>query len=316
MRLPPLLQRTAAAALACSLPLSASRAAAHIELQQPLARYSNANRGGNEACPCGAGTTSRRCNDPATFSDPARSLDRATTFAPGETITVRFSENVGHEGRYRIAFDPDGADLGDFNQNVLLDEVDPAGAAGNLGEGTTWELQVTLPDITCDNCTLQLLQVIDGNTTEPVVDPSRRGEAYFQCADIVLQEGTPAGGIPPMDPGVHLAELVRPGRPAAMDPGSTPPPEPDATPASMAGDGGSGSNVSRGSTAPEGGVPSSHGDGSDGDGSCSLGPRPPARASLAALGLLGVSLAVLLRRRSLAAKCADCRPRAATLQSR
>ena len=33
-----------------------------------------------------------------------------TTFQPGETITVTWTETVDHPGHYRIAFDDDGTD--------------------------------------------------------------------------------------------------------------------------------------------------------------------------------------------------------------
>ncbi|MEY4551516.1 MAG: hypothetical protein RL685_7711 [Pseudomonadota bacterium] len=183
-------------------------------------RYSNIKAGENKACPCGSGTTDRRCNTPEDFSDSDRSLDRITTFAPGDTITLRFDEYVGHSGRFRIAFDPDGAELADFNQHILLDEPDPEGKIGNVAQASLWEFQVTLPNMTCDNCTLQLIQVMDGNMEEQVLDPSTRGGTYFQCADIVLANGTPAGGLAPVNPSDHFAERRRPER-ASADPAAT-----------------------------------------------------------------------------------------------
>jgi hypothetical protein len=205
----------ASAALAAGFQLASSSASAHIELQAPLNRYSDIKSGDNKSCPCGSGTTNRRCNKPEELSDPDRSSDRETTFAPGDTITVRFDEYVGHSGRYRIAFDPDGADLEHFNQNILLDEPDPSGNVGNMGQGSLWQFQVKLPNMTCDNCTLQLIQSMDGNTTEPLLDPVARPSAYFQCADIVLANGAPPGGLPPADPTEHLGQRGRP-QPIAM----------------------------------------------------------------------------------------------------
>jgi hypothetical protein len=205
------------AALAAGFQLLTSTAFAHIELQSPLNRYSDIKAGDNKSCPCGSGTTNRSCRKPEEFADPDRSPDRATTFAPGDTITVRFDEYVGHSGRYRIAFDPDGASLDAFNENILLDEPDPGGNTGNMGQGSLWQFQVTLPNMTCDNCTLQLIQVMDGNTTDKVLNPVDRGGTYFQCADIVLANGTPAGGIPPADPTDHLGQKGRPNpTPAAL----------------------------------------------------------------------------------------------------
>jgi hypothetical protein len=75
-----------------------------------------------------------------------------------------------------------------------------------MGQGSLWEYQVQLPNMTCDNCTLELIQVMDGDMTDPVPDPSTRGGTYFQCADIVLADGAPAGGLPPADPTDHLGQ--------------------------------------------------------------------------------------------------------------
>jgi hypothetical protein len=212
-------QAAASAALAAGFALLSSTASAHIELQAPLNRYSDIKAGDNKSCPCGSGTTNRSCKKPEELSDPDRSPDRETTFAPGDTITVRFDEYVGHSGRYRIAFDPDGADLDHFNQNILLDEPDPSGNVGNMGQGSMWQFQVTLPNMTCDNCTLQLIQVMDGNTVDPVLNPVDRGGTYFQCADIVLAEGAPPGGLAPASPTDHLGQKGRPVTTPAAAPG-------------------------------------------------------------------------------------------------
>lgn len=194
----------ASVALAAGFQLLSSAAFAHIDLQVPTNRYSDPRDGDNKSCPCGAGTTNRRCNKPEELSDPDRSVDRITTFAPGDTITVQFDEYVGHSGRYRIAFDPDGASLDHFNENILLDEPDPVGRVGNMGDGSKWSFQVKLPNMECENCTLQLIQAMDGNMVDPVLDPVERPSTYFQCADIRLVAGTPAGGIPPANPSEHL----------------------------------------------------------------------------------------------------------------
>ncbi len=292
----------AAAALACGLQLLATAARAHIELQLPMNRYSNIKMGENKACPCGSGTTSRRCNDPAEFSDTDRSLDRITTFAPGDTITVRFDEYVGHDGRYRIAFDPDGAELEDFNQHILLDEPDPRGSTGNIGEGSVWEFQVTLPDMTCDNCTLQLIQVMDGNTTDRVLDPSTRGGTYFQCADIILAEGTPVGGIPPASPGEHLAERRRPerapstlGQPAQPEDTAEAPESAVGTAMMAVGD----ALPGNGSTPPAEREDSTPGGSSTESGACALAPGRSQRSlsGLCLLALTGSALSGRRRRR-------------------
>lgn len=166
-------------------------ALAHMALEEPLPRYPTDGDGRNKSCPCGVGEGDRTCNVASDRSDPDRS-DDVTTYAPGETITLRWRETIGHSGRWRIAFDEDGADMNDFNAHILEDIRDPAGNAGNAGDGNLWEVEVTLPTTPCDNCTLQLVQIMDGQTNDPVQDPIGRS-SYYQCADIVLS-GTP---LPP-----------------------------------------------------------------------------------------------------------------------
>ena len=166
-------------------------ALAHMALEAPLPRYPTDGDGDNKSCPCGVGQGDRTCNVASDRSDPDRS-DDITTYAPGETITLRWRETIGHAGRWRIAFDEDGADMRDFNANILEDIEDPGGDAGNTGDGNLWEVEVTLPTTPCDNCTLQLVQIMDGQTEDPVDNPVGRS-SYYQCADVVLS-GTP---VPP-----------------------------------------------------------------------------------------------------------------------
>ncbi len=160
-----------------------SLAFAHIGIESPPPRYPSDGFSDNKNCPCGVGTGGTLCSGDS--SDPDRGTD-ITVYAPGETITIAWHEVIGHSGRYRVAFDDDGADLDDFNANILLDIEDPIGSAGNTGLGDLWEVQVTLPSTPCDNCTLQLIQVMNGNTVDPVPDPTGMS-TYYQCADIALE---------------------------------------------------------------------------------------------------------------------------------
>jgi MYXO-CTERM domain-containing protein len=159
-------------------------AQAHEALVEPVSRYDSDGFSANKACPCGLGPNNQLCSE-ATTSDPNRST-RINEYDAGETITVSLHEVVGHSGRWRIAFDPDGADM--------LDEADPAGSVGNTGKGDLWEWQITLPSEPCDNCTLQVLQIMNGNTVDPVADPTGQS-TYYQCADLLLVgTGTDTGG--------------------------------------------------------------------------------------------------------------------------
>lgn len=140
--------------------------AAHTLLDEPSRRYDDMK---GAVCGKGGGADARTSN--------------FTRYAPGETITVRWTETINHVGTYRIAFDDDGADRGDFDANVLATIEDPSNDSGD-----TFDTEVTLPDVECTNCTLQLIQVM-GQT-------GNDSNTYFQCADLVLGDGesAPPGG--------------------------------------------------------------------------------------------------------------------------
>ena len=190
------------AATTCTLILicAATPAAAHIELDAPAPR---SNDGQNKWCPCGSGGDGSRDNAGCAISDrdPERGPSSGT-FAPGATVTLRWRETVGHTGRFRVSFDDNGADQADFDANILADIADPAGGDGNTGTANQWSVDVTLPDQACSTCTLQLVQVMNGNPNDEV--PSLFGTStYYQCADIEIAEGgaTSGSGTPAADKG-------------------------------------------------------------------------------------------------------------------
>ncbi len=183
--------------------LVALPAVAHLELLSPVSRY-----GGNvlKFGPCGTPGGERSSN--------------VTTLEPGAVLEVVWDEYIDHPGHYRIAFDVDGDD--DFvdpiclsgcqttspeielysNASVLLDGIDDT-AGGGEGRAS-----VTLPDIECDNCTLQIIQVMYDKP--PYALPG--DDIYYQCADLVLRAGG-AGAVCAGDCNgdgvVHISELIR-----------------------------------------------------------------------------------------------------------
>lgn len=137
--------------------VSAFPAAAHIRMDFPIGRYSDDFL---KDTPCGKGAGDPRSGN-------------VNTFEPGATITVRFTETIDHAGFYRVAFDEDGADAADFDAadaelGRLDDPADP--------DGVEKTIAVTLPDVECARCTLQLTQDMTGSL-------------YYQCADLVLATG-------------------------------------------------------------------------------------------------------------------------------
>ncbi len=158
-------------ALATAVLLVPAVAQAHIQLTNPAPRTLM-----QKARHCGQTT-------------PARGTP--TVLAPGAMLEVRWNETINHPGHYRISFDTDGEDfvfpptangttMG--MPNVLIDLiVDRATTAGN----NSYTQMIQLPDVTCENCTLQLIQVMTDKP--PYTTDALSDDLYFQCADIALR---------------------------------------------------------------------------------------------------------------------------------
>jgi hypothetical protein len=100
------------------------------------------------------------------------------TFLPGEQITVQWEETINHPGYFTIAFSP-ANDTG-FQDNILA-RIDDT--QNNLNDMPHFYSEtITLPNIECDNCTLQLIQYM----TER--DPP---SLYYSCGDLRLAAAEP-----------------------------------------------------------------------------------------------------------------------------
>ena len=126
---------------------------------------------------------------PCGLTDSLRGPEQV--FEPGETITVEWNETVEHPGHYRIAFDIDGEDFplpnnpdDDFDV-TLVDQI----ADRNVnGADRTYSQEITFPDVECENCTLQLIQIMTTNIPY--------NSFYFQCVDVSLRAGGGGGEGP------------------------------------------------------------------------------------------------------------------------
>ncbi|MDT8397039.1 MAG: hypothetical protein RQ899_00280 [Pseudomonadales bacterium] len=186
---------------------------AHIDLERAgthVAKFAQGERG--------ADTKMAPCGNPDGIATGA-----SYTYQPGETITLSVAEYVSHPGYFRIAFDNDGdddfldprwivaqdpnrdggcpidendqcrpgnpAEDGDFfnNATVLMDYLNPH----LRGTAATYTWQLTLPDVECDNCTLQVIQVMEdparGFHGVYNTSPGDNNDVYHQCVAIKLQ---------------------------------------------------------------------------------------------------------------------------------
>jgi len=157
-----------------------SSASAHIKLTYPPARPGGIND--VKDAPCGI-AGSKRVASP-------------TVLASGQKLIVTWDETVGHDGFFIVSFDDDGADFPiplsqtavDNDKTFKLATV-PDPSNNPLKQ---FQVEVPLPDIECDNCTIQLIQVM--STAKTWSEP----DLYFHCSDVTLRRGAtpdpPPGG--------------------------------------------------------------------------------------------------------------------------
>ena len=184
------------ACLLVALGMCAGEARAHFAVDLSDTHVSRHGPGEIKSPPCGRPDSERGEN--------------VHTHAPGETIHLSWVEYVGHPGYYRIAFDDDGEDDfvnpasiapagrtcaegepncgdGDFynNATVLIDDF---GRHDDSPSGKRYAVDVKLPDVECDNCTLQIIQLMTEASKAPY-DPAAEDadDLYYQCIDLRLQ---------------------------------------------------------------------------------------------------------------------------------
>jgi hypothetical protein len=157
-------------------------ARAHINLLEPVARVPGFPDSMLLRGPCG-----QRQN--------TRLEDRVTVLRPGQSIDMVWEVYVQHVSYFRISFDPDGDDSFSTRPSAPSDastddptELTPGDGELILdyildrgGDADRVEHQVTLPNVECDRCTLQLTQFTYGLPLDDAI--------YYQCADLVLDDG-------------------------------------------------------------------------------------------------------------------------------
>lgn len=154
--------------------LSGNSAAAHIRMLSPQARYGDAQKVG----PCGVAGGERGPTE--------------LVLTPGATLELVFEEYINHPSHYRVSFDDDGDD--DFRDpagyddyyshpSVLLDAIADEETPGPR------TLRVQLPDVECERCTLQLVQVMYDKP--PYTTPGN--DLYYQCVNLALRASADDG---------------------------------------------------------------------------------------------------------------------------
>ncbi len=188
---PPALACAAAIYPALALAAWPSAASAHVCMEVPVSRAGPdcSAASPQKVGPCGINQRG----------------DVVTAFRPGETITVTLNETIDHPSHYRVAFSLAGDQFDDPTRTdepagdgryVLRDDIIDEPAARQ-------DVEVILPDVTCEQCTLQLIQVMY-DRLDPGELPTA-GDLYFGCADIALREDAAPTSAPGADAGAPEA---------------------------------------------------------------------------------------------------------------
>jgi len=171
--------------------LAPTTAAAHIEISSHITRH---GKNQQKVGPCGA-------------EDEGGPGDNIYVYEPGETVAIAWHEFVDHPGHYRVSFaeagddefvDPATADERYSNDAVLLDGIDDVDGVD------AYEVEVTLPQVECDACTIQIVQVMTDKA--PYGDGN---DLYYHCVDVQLVTG---GGPDMLEEGCGCTLSGDPGR--------------------------------------------------------------------------------------------------------
>jgi hypothetical protein len=148
---------------------------AHFVLVEPAATLMQNNLGDPQKIgPCGGVSANAARGTPA---NPGTPTGTVTPVKGGSTLHIKTQETVFHPGHYRVALAPTAAQLppdpvvttrpsdrGEQSVSAVIQNpaVPPVLVDGLFAHtekaAAPWETDVTIPNITCPNCMLQVIQ--------------------------------------------------------------------------------------------------------------------------------------------------------------
>ena len=137
----------------------------------------------------------RHCGDPA-----APRQANPTVRAPGAPYTVVWYETIDHPGHYRISWSMNNgtdffvppnatATTVGMDPTVMIDLIPDVQGNFPGGLGRKYTQQITLPNVECSNCTLQVIQLMTDKP--PYTTATTSDDIYYQCADFILTNTAP-----------------------------------------------------------------------------------------------------------------------------
>ena len=128
------------------------------------------------------------------------------TLRPGSPLHLVWDEYVVHPGWFRVSFQqngdtfeippasngPSSTGASNYPTENLTGKTDPGTGsliiADRIAHGTL-SLDITLPNVECDKCTLQLIQMMTDGSSYSIATTS--SNIYFACVDLVLSAAAP-----------------------------------------------------------------------------------------------------------------------------
>jgi MYXO-CTERM domain-containing protein len=203
---------TVALGIVWATALVPSTAQAHFTLDYPPSWTVDSDTFGDpqKAFPCGVLST-----------DTYKPVNVITSFSPGQTITLKWTEEIAHDGWFRVALSyADGAELeattdfpepsyetasGAFGtmsidagiENPVLPPVLADGLWPHAGSSVStpkhYTQAITLPTKPCAKCVLQVLQIMLNHPVNPPNNVPGAGFTYHHCAFIAIEPGADGG---------------------------------------------------------------------------------------------------------------------------
>lgn len=111
-----------------------------------------------------------------------------TVLQAGSVIQIDWEETINHPGRFEFYF----SEAGEQNFVLLKTVVDDQDGINDLPH--KFSTSLTLPNVFCTDCVIQMIQVMTENPAMP--------RNYYSCADIQLQANPgPAPSVTPTPAG-------------------------------------------------------------------------------------------------------------------
>jgi predicted carbohydrate-binding protein with CBM5 and CBM33 domain len=165
------MRRTFVLAAGLAAATAASVASAHARLKPTGTLKPRSDSSGLKTGPCGS---------------VAVDETKRVTLEAGDTLAVQWEETINHPGSFKFSFSENGAT--GFESNLLKEVPDTQDGSVTFDDPSTYHQYTTtleVPDITCDKCAIQLIQVMT-ESTPPTF--------YYSCADIKITGGSTTAG--------------------------------------------------------------------------------------------------------------------------